>query len=350
MPDSSEKPLNKSIFADCCEVSLGKFLPYIKPAEASSVLNKCDNKFRQNIITCKDEFLEAFINEVNGLEFNVNILNQSINLPLYIPIFDFKTIRNVSIPKSIKCIGISLKDIIKSGFYYKAGRIHEYPNISYRESLLKQPNLKDKKVILFLCGEDTIIEGVWHKRNKSKLFETLREMEFYAITGFNFSVFGDECALAQNLNLKRSLYSSYLLEQSGINTIPHVYALNKYQINRWIDWFRKNPTVKCFTINCQFQRSKKSVEYLLNMINSILFELTYLHVILQGFQFNNIHNLQGLTDRIHFADKKPVKYLIGYRSLIRRNHNSSSKNPNRDKLLRENIFVRKRELQIYKNI
>jgi hypothetical protein len=355
MQDSSGKLTNKSIFADLCEVSFGKFLPFIQPMEAATVLFTCKNDLRQNIITCKDRSLDAFINEVGGLEFNVRLLTQNINLPHYIPILDYGTIAKVRLPKSIEYVGISLKDIIKSGFHHNAGRMHEYPNITYRSSLLEHENLKDKKVILFLCGEDTLIEGVWYKRNKSKLFETLKQMNFYAVTGINFSVFGDECALAQNLNLKRSLYSSYLLEQNNIKPIPHLYALNSYQIDRWIQWFKENPKVKYFTINCQFQKSKTSIETVVKAIDCILSELIYLHAILQGFQFTKIYKFGHLVNRIHFAEKKAVKYSMGHRSLkydkikqslITTQQNSKLKKIDKSKLLIENIHTRKKQLQV----
>ncbi len=352
MQDSSGKAFNKSVFADECEVSLGRFLPDINPHESDTVSSSCKNDLRQNIITCKDKYLEAFVNEVEGLKFNVRLINQKIKLPSYIPILDYKTVLTARLPKSIKYVGVSLKDIIKSGFFSKAGRIHEHPNISYRSSLLEHKNLKDKKVILFLYGEDTLIEGVWYKRNKSKLFETLKQMNFYAITGINFSVFGDECALSQNLNLKRSLYSSYLLEHSSINTIPHVYALNQYQINRWIQWFKKNPKVIYFTINCQFQKSQESIENVIETVGYILSELTYLHVILQGFHFPKIYRFGALISRIHFAEKKPVKYSMAYRelkcaavkkTLFKTKQDLVSK-VDRSQLLIRNINARKKQL------
>lgn len=354
MQDSSEKPTNKSLFADLCEVSLGKYLPHIHPIEATTVLFTCQNDYRQNIITCKDEFTDAFINEVAGLGFNISLLKQNIHLPQYIPILDYRTIRTVRLPKSMKYVGISLGDLIKSGFQHKAGRIHEYPNITYKSSLLEHENLKGKKVILFLCGEDTIIEGVWYQREKSKLFEILKQMNFYAITGINFSVFGDECALAQNLNLKRSLYSTYLLEQNNIKCIPHVYALNIYQINRWIKWFRDNPKIKYFTINCQFQKSKRSIDAVVEAIDSILSELTYLHVIMQGFRFNNIYKLKHIVNRIHFAEKKAIKYSMGHRSLRSNKRQNNLSTPAKSieprkitisKLTIENIYERKKQLR-----
>jgi hypothetical protein len=315
MPNSSVKQINKSIFADQCEVTFGKFLPHILPIESKAVQMTCENKHRQNIITCKDEFASVFAEEVDGLDFNIHLRKQVLNLPPYIPILDYRTAQNVQLPDSIEYIGITLRDIIKTGFSFNAGRLHETPNVSYRSDLFQNKNFVNKKIILFLTGEDTIIEGVWHKRNKSKLFETLRAMNFYAVTGFNFSVFGSECTFSQVLNLKRSLYSAYLLEQNKINPIPHIYALDEYQINRWMKWFKENPKVKYFTMNCQFQKSKSDIEFLIDTISYILSELPYIHIILQGFPFTKASRFEILLDRIHFAEKKAVKYSIGYKSL-----------------------------------
>jgi hypothetical protein len=354
MPDFSERPINKSIFSDACEVSLGRFMPHIQPIEAKGVQLSCKNDFRQNIITCKDKQIDSFINEVNGLDFNVSLVTELTNIPHYIPIVDYRTAQYVHLPDSIQFIGISLIDIIKSGFSFKAGRLHEGINITYRNSLFENNNLKDKKILLFLTGPDTYIEGVWHKRMLSGFFEAVNAMNFYAVTGFNFSVFGGECAFSQILNLKRSLYSAYLLEQNNINSIPHVYALDQFQIKRWLKWFKRNPKIGYFTMNCQFQKSKSNIQFLIETIKYILTELPYIHIILQGFPFTQIHNFEYFLNRIHFAEKKAIKYAFGYRGmeynnlkqkLLLKSRSRALPKINSFELIIPNIIARKKQLE-----
>ena len=321
MRDFSGSQINKSIFTDLCGVSQGKFSPYIQPEEAAGVKYSCRNRLRQNIVTCKDESIETFINEVKGLEFNVSLKTRLKNLPQYIPIIDFRTLKRINFPDSIEYIGISLVDIIKSGFSFKAGRIHESNKINYR-NILCENNLKSKKIILFLTGSDTHIEGVWYKRETSGLLDSIKSMNFYAVTAFNFSVFGEECAFSQILNLKRSLYSAHLLEEKKIRSIPHVYALNQFQVKRWIDFFKANPKIEYITMNCQFQKAKKNNGDLIETIKFILSEIPYLHIILQGFPLYQSENFSYFLNRIHFAEKKATKCAWGFKQM---EFNGSSK-------------------------
>jgi len=348
------RQINKSIFSDQCDVAFGKFFPHIQAEEAVGVNYSCRNKFRQNIVTCKDEAIDIFINEVNGLDFNVPITTHIENIPSYIPIIDFSTAGRISIPDSFEYIGISLIDIIKSGFTLKAGRIHESKNLFYRNDLFQRSKLKSKKIILFLTGPDTQIEGVWYKREISCFFETIKSMNFYAVTGFNFSVFGGECAFSQILNLKRSLYSAYLLEQNGLKCIPHIYALNEFQIKRWVNFFRRNDNVKYVTMNCQFQKARKNNCDLIETIKSILSELPHLHIILQGFPFTQIHHFQYFLDRIHFAEKKPIKSALSFkrmefddatRKLMTKQRSKKLERINACDLISQNIIARTKYLE-----
>ena len=119
-----------------------------------------------------------------------------------------------------------------------------------------------------------------------------------------------------SFKLKKEFILCSLLSNNGINPIPHVYAVNQYQANRWIIWFKQNPNVKVFTINCQMQKSNTELQYLSSFIKRILIELPYLHLILQGYKQTGIRLLNGFLERIHFADKKANKYSIGYKNII----------------------------------
>ncbi len=291
-----------------CEVAKGGFQPFIDPKEAEGITMSCDNPFRQNIITCKDMFKQEFIQEVNGLALNSKLGTELDSSPAYVPQLDFLSCKEKPLPSTFPIVGLTLHDLVAQGILYKAGRYHEQEKISFRSHLLSANGFKDKKVILFLTGADTLIEWIWYNRVECQLFEVLKKMGFWAVTGFNFSVIGGECPFAQALNIKRSLFSTTLIEKNELLAIPHVYAITQYHIQRWIRWFIANPYVKLFTINCQLQKSDADIAQVITTTQSILEAVPYLHVLLQGFHFDKMESLGHLLERVHFADKVGVKF------------------------------------------
>ena len=342
LPDNSIK--QRLIFTNC-EVSTGKFFPNIIPSEALTVSQSCDNQFRKNIITCKDPALEHFINEVGGLDLDTILTKTLPLIPTVIPMLDFSTARISPLPPEIEYVGVTLTDFIRTGFRLYAGTLHEQEIVTFRTSLLKE-SLKTKKVILFLTGQDTIIESIWNKRDQIELYKKIKTAGFFAVTGFNFSVFGGECALAQGLNLKRSIFSTGLLEQNGILGIPHIYAISNIQVQRWIKWFELNPSVNYFCMNCQKQKSGDSVTLIVWLVETLLKKFTYLHAILQGFQCDHLHILQNFSGRIHIADKVAAKCTNGNLQLSYIPSSNSlrrlqvPKKKNKTVLLRKNILAR----------
>jgi hypothetical protein len=311
-----EFPNNPAFYPSLCDVAKGQFLPDVDPREAHGVSISCNNPMRQNIITCKDEFRHEFINEVNGLSLNTTLTTSICDLPSYIPILDLGSSNIEQVPASFPIVGVTLHHIVSQGIVYKAGQYQEQDQIAFRSKILTSKSFEDKKVILFLTGPDTLIEWIWLNREDCKLYETLRKMGFWAVSGFNFSVIGGECAFGQALNQKRSLFSSFQMEQSGLLSIPHVYAITPFHINRWVHWFIRNPAVKLFTINCQLQKSREDIAQIVRTVKCILERVPNLRVILQGFHVDKIDGFGLLLDRIHFADKVPVKYAQNYRRIV----------------------------------
>jgi len=305
------KQISSLFFLDQCLTATGMYMPFIHSDEAKEITKPCYNPHRSNIVTCNDKYIQAFLEEVGGLDFDLELASKLDRIPPYIPIFDYNSLINYELPHDTEYVGITLKDIIKSGFFYRAGTIQESNKIQYRSTLFNSIDLKSKKIILFLSGEDTIIEGVWHKKKHSNFFETLLEMGFYAVAGFNFSLFGGECPFSHALNLKKSLFSSYLLEKYGLKTIPHVYALNQFHIVRWIAWFKQNPSIRYFTTNCQMQKDEIEIKWIVEFISKLLIEIPWLHVILQGFNAGCLCRFGDLKNRIHLTNKRPVKYTMG---------------------------------------
>lgn len=312
MRDSEELPKQPSIFSFGCEVSTGAYSPELLPDEALFVKHPCENPFRKNIITCKDEYQSDFVNEVNGLSLDINLNSNIESLPFYIPIFNKDALKFPNLSAQFPLVGLTFNDILSNGVHFKAGGLHEDKNINFRLSLLQAYCFRNSSALLFSSGSDTLIEYLWYHRESIDLYEKVRRMGFWGMTGFNFSLINGECAFAQALNVKRSLYSSFEIEQSGLLTVPHVYALTSFQINRWIKWFEDNAGVKYFTTNCQLQNSKAEYSQLITSITEILKAIPQLHVILHGFQANYLKSFGSYLNRIHITEIQPIKQAQNY--------------------------------------
>lgn len=294
-----------------CQAGFGRFLPHIQPMESKHVMVSCHNPAATNIVTCQDSRLNLFLDEIDGFAFDVAPSSTPCVKEPYIPIFDYRTIA-LAFECTAKVVGLTLIDILsnplkRSGGHYVAKKI------AFRDAAIIQHLCASKKVILFLTGLDVLIETVWHQRSTCELFQQLRWMGFWSVTGFNFSVFGGECPVAQLLNQKKSLISSLLLEKYQISTIPHIYAVNNFHIKRYQQWLKQNPQIQLITINCQMQHSVADIEQVVRTAQAMLNSNGKLHIILQGYWLSEIYRFKGFLHRIHIADSKPVKYGQNFR-------------------------------------
>lgn len=304
---------NITLLSEQCLVSTGKFLPVVSPEESSFVRVFCHNPAGENIVTCRDDRNSKFLDEVGGLSLDTPLESDVYLFDSYIPIFDFRTISQ-ALQVNSSIVGLNLSSILRSALKEKAG-IYVPQRIVFRDVSDIAKLCRQKKVILFLSGPDTLIESVWYNRDYCDLFTQLQRMNFWAVTGFNFSVFGGECPFAHALNQKRSLYSSVLVRQHGLRSIPHVYAVNKYHMARYQKWLSENPEVRLITMNCQLQRSEQDISQVVLAVSEFLAKNPRLHVLLQGFCLNEANRFGSLLERIHFADAKPVKYGQNFRKL-----------------------------------
>lgn len=354
MQDFLELPNNPTIYSSLCEVSKGLYLPDINPVEANGSILTCENPYRKNIITCKDHYCNEFINEVGGLKLNVKLSNNKLALPSYIPIVDVRTANLKNIPKNITHIGLTVTDILSKVVDFKAGSYQETNNFSLKSNILSLNSFKDRENILFLTGCDTLIEWLWYNRVEFDLFNGISKMGFSGVSAFNFSVIGGECAFSQALNIKRSLFSSHVLNQNGINAIPHVYALNYFQANRWVEWFKLNPDTNIFSVNCQLQKSIRDIGQIIFMVKYLLEKLPNIHVILQGFRIDMLHHFGIYLPRIHISDKLAVKYAqskVMFEINVNKNllENKPSTIYDFEKLAEENIKIRNNYIDQLKN-
>lgn len=302
-----------SLFPPTCGVGLGEF-PEIPASEGMCVTQACEDTHDYNVITCRSENREYFLGEVGGLKLDLPLAKVSMDLPTYIPCLDKSTINNPDITAAFPIRSLTLKDIIAKGVYRTAGGLREADEILFHPTDQIASVENDKKLLVFMTGTDTLIEYVWYERYDISLYNTLKQLGCLAIGGFNFSLINGECAFGQMLNLKRSLFSSYEMQQEGLPAIPHVYALTDFQTSQWIKWFEANSSVTHFTVNCQLQKSDRALFTTIDMIKKILGAHPHLHVIVQGYPFDYLSFFGTLLPRIHFADCRPLYNSIHYRS------------------------------------
>lgn len=254
MDNLNEQLKQPSLFSDACDVSKGKFLPFVDPIEARAVRTDC-KAVPNNIVSCKNPQNETFLKEVDGLDFaTVKIRQPDIVLPRLIPIIDRGMFKQPGDMIESRFVGLSLEDLFSSPPLPKDGRLKQAP-LSIRRDVLRSPVFKNKAVLLFASGRDVHIETVWQKFLSLDLDAAVSGMGFAAVTGINFSVFFGECGFAQALNLKKSLKSSELFQEAGSVAIPHVYFAHELHLRRWIVWLQANPTVNTIAVNCQFRKA-----------------------------------------------------------------------------------------------
>jgi len=308
MLDSNDPTRSLCLFSEGCDCSKGVHFPFVDPAEIRFVKGDCYNPNRINTPTCKDSEIDAFMNEVGGLNFDTQLSNGVYMLPPYIPTLDYRsrTFRSFN-QKHYPVVAITLQDILRSGgVIKKAGALHEH-KLDFRLSVLLGPAFRQKKTILFLTGPDTLIEWVWYQKNEIKLFQALAAMGFYAVIGFNFSVIDGECPWSHAFAQKKSFVSSKLAEAAGLRVIPHVYATNEHHVARYVEWFKKNPNTKIFAVNCQLQDRPEDVATLIHNVKDILKRVPYLHVVLQGVKITHLPQFGDYLPRVHIAEKSPIK-------------------------------------------
>jgi hypothetical protein len=127
------------------------------------------------------------------------------------------------------------------------------------------------------------------------------------VVAFNFSVIDGECPWSHAFAQKKGFVSSQLAEAAGLRVIPHVYATNEHHVDRYVDWFRGNPNIKFFAVNCQLQDRPEDIATLIHNVKEILRQVPYLHVILQGMRIDRVQQFGDYLPRVHLAEKSPIK-------------------------------------------
>jgi hypothetical protein len=288
-----------------CDVSTGKFLPYVLSDEARDLKFPCLG-LGTDIIDCKNPDFALHLQSVEGLDLNTIKLKQSgllQLLPNFIPIIE-KRLFDCD-PNAIESdyIGVNLEDILRRKPIRYAGR-YRLSEIVLNYDLQTKPLFKKKKVILFLSGMDELIEVLWRDHLKINFFGELFEFGFFAITAVNFSVFGGECRAGIALNLKRSLHTAKLIDEHRQIAIPHFYWLHQHHLDRIVNWLHENPATRLITVNVQMD-ANEDLPSIQEGISCLLRSVPDLHILLEGASQKLLLALSKFSSSLHVAIKNP---------------------------------------------
>ncbi|MFZ3009940.1 MAG: hypothetical protein WA030_02895 [Candidatus Microsaccharimonas sp.] len=260
-----------------------------------------------NIIDCHHPYVELYIQDVGKLDMNTKALSgPSPLIQQNIPIIPRDWFDRPADSVQSEIVGIKLKDLVNRRPRYSGGYYHVADDVKIDLSALTKPIFANKKIILFADSIDVLIETLWWRRIEIDLFKSIAAGNFYAVAGMNFSLFMRECPLAHLININKSLAFVDELSKLGIPVIPHIYAVNDVQRQKWVHYLVGRPHMKTVTINTQMQRSGWAKSELKKTILALLAN-TRVNIVLNG------RMVQGLPDQYS------ARIFVGNQSgLIRR--------------------------------
>ncbi len=280
--------------------------PLIDGAEKYNVIKPC-NGSGVNVIDCQHEQRQAFVDDVGSLDMNTKQLVQlTPEFPANVQVIprDIFALPASTVADTI--VGINIKDILSTHARLDScGNYHIPRGLDINSDALNEPIFQGKQVVLFSSAIDSLIEHLWYRRDALKLFDKIASMDFYAVTGMNFSVFLGECPFAHALNINKTLAYCEALDRRGVSTIPNVYAVNEPQRQRWTAYLNTRPNVQCVVMNSQLQRNKQSVD-VDNATLYYLLEHTAVSIMLQGRRARLPADL-ARGGRIHLASSGSLK-------------------------------------------
>lgn len=307
---STDDKIQLTFFAGMCESA--KFSPYIHPSEALQVTVPCSGRERLNVVTCQDRGRDQDLADVGGLDMmNVRLNNSRVRLPAFIPIIPRDLFKRSLDGIDSKTVGVVLNDVMTKKLSCKCGHYQLPRGSEVEQDVLLNEAFRGKSVILFSTGPDVLLESLWWERHHRNLFDVISSMGFAGVTGMNFSLITGECPFAHALNIKKSICYCQELDRRGIWTIPHIYAINCHQRERWKAWLQANHSVRVVTINSQLQ--KRQVQGMTEVCDTVEFLLaeTSVGIIVHGGSTRDLIRLnRQFGNRVHFAASGPLKSAI----------------------------------------
>lgn len=316
MANLNDLPKQLSFASMGCDVRNGIWEPYVSRGEANGVMLDCSQK-PENHISCKNPLRDEFIADVEGLNFSVSLNQGDLpKIPKFIPILEKSFLQSdlSEIPGDF--VGVSIADIFTSPLTQVGGRL-QAPNFRFKPELKESPMFSQKMPILFMSGQDTLIESLWMQHQELSLFPTLRDAGFRIATSPNFSVFVGECPLGHRINQKKSLICARMLQEAGITPIPHIYPMTNFHLRSYVEYFKTNPTIRTVIINCTLQRKDpEEVKSVLETVSCLIEEVADLHIILQGLDVRDVRLFSQYDQNIHYAVSTPFYNALFHKQNI----------------------------------
>ncbi len=306
----SDEGSQQSLFSLACDAA--GFAPHVHPDELRSVRHSCAGRGRRDVVTCQDEYRDEFVDEVGTLDtLVIDLRGVAFPLDKFLPVvprgmFD----RNANeIPYPV--VGVMLNDILTKRVSTRHGYYYLPEDTDINTEILKRPIFAGKHVILLTCGQDILIETLWWKRHELELFKKIASIGFLAVTGMNFSIFSGECPFSHALNTMKGLRYCEALDHLGVWAVPHIYAINAPQQERWKDWLNARPHIRLVTINTQLQRNRKRDIRELVLTVEYLLENTEVSILLHGRGIGlSPHAKKAYALRLHYAASGPLKSAV----------------------------------------
>lgn len=277
---------------------------YITADEKMLIRERCSGT-QNGIIDCHCFDIPKFIEDAGGLDLNTKIITcESPLIQQNIVVVPREWFDRPAESIEGDIVGINLKDILSHRPHRHWGFYELSDDIRIDLSALQSPIFWGKQVVLFASAIDVVIEKLWFLKNDISLFDEIAKGNFYAVTGMNFSLFLHECPLGQLINTNKSLLFVQKLGELGVSVMPHVYAVNDKQRDKWVEYLNSNPIVKTVVINTQLQRDKYSMREVVETVE-VLLEKTNVNIVLNGFKPRHLSG--GLGERVFIANQHGLK-------------------------------------------
>ena len=152
------------------------------------------------------------------------------------------------------------------------GKIVSMEKLSVAKSLTELLGLPTStKVIIQYYGKDRLIENIWPVRHE--VFRKIAQLQPYAITSVNYSVWDSQPHGEQLLNIKRGLLTFEDLQELNLPTIPHIYWSSTQTMQAWAKWLYHNTAVSVVAINLQtlrkpaeWAKAMNNLRYFMNIL------------------------------------------------------------------------------------
>lgn len=185
---------------------------------------------------------DAWLSSIGGvgLEGVAGHALGNIDLPGFLPIAHTKGAKNIFAGYTPRYLGVHLAQVVTSRGLLVRDNLYD---------LMRLP--RDTRVVLLTYGKDALIERMWPQR--AAIFEQLKALNLYLVTGINFSSWDDHPHAERLINIKRGLLTYSEMLKFGLPAIPHLQWYSSRDLQEWLAWLRSND-VNLLAVNMQTLR------------------------------------------------------------------------------------------------